>query len=116
MYAAKAVRYRWQALGAAWALCILGWIGVAAVPDKFTSSTRIYVDTESMLRPLMKGIAVDTNLLNEVDVMQRTLLSKPNLQRVAQIAELDTSIGDNPVKLDDLLGDLVQRIKLTSPA
>src|SRR4051794_26502761 len=116
MYAAKAVRYRWQALGTAWALCILGWIGVAAVPDKFTSATRIYLDTDSMLRPLMKGIAVDTNLLSEVDMMQRTLLSKPNLQRVARLAELDKSLGDDAMKLDDFLNSLAGRIKVTSPA
>ncbi len=82
-------RRRWYAVLVAWLFCLVGWAYVATLPNIFQAKTRIYVDTDSMLRPLMRGIAVDPNVLSVVDVMQRTLLSRPNLQKVIHMADLD---------------------------
>ena len=43
-------RYRWHALGAAWAVCVVGWLAVYFTPDKYEASSRFYVDTSSALR------------------------------------------------------------------
>ena len=52
-------RRRWYAAGVAWVFCLVGWTYVLTLPDTYQATTRIYVDTESMLRPLMRGIAVE---------------------------------------------------------
>ena len=82
-------RRRWHAAGIAWVFCLAGWAYVLTLSNSYEATTRIYVDTESMLRPLMRGIAVDSNILTQVDMLQRTLLSRPNLQRVSHMADLD---------------------------
>src|SRR5258707_9896407 len=81
-------RRRWLALGIAWPVCLAGWLVVALLPSKYLATARIYVDTETLLSPLLKGIAVDVDMNQQVEVMQRTLLSRPNLQKVLRTTEL----------------------------
>ena len=88
-YARSLWRRRWYGIAVAWLFCLAGWTFVTFLPDMYQAKARIYVDTDSMLRPLMRGIAVDTNILSQVDLMQRTLLSRPNLQKVSHMADLD---------------------------
>ena len=58
------------------------------LPSKYLATARIYVDTETLLAPLLKGIAVDVDMNQQVEVMQRTLLSRPNLQKVLRSTDL----------------------------
>ncbi len=88
-YARSLWRRRWYGIAVAWLFCLAGWTFVTFLPDLYQAKARIYVDTDSMLRPLMRGIAVDTNILSQVDLMQRTLLSRPNLQKVSHMADMD---------------------------
>jgi protein tyrosine kinase modulator len=101
-------RRRWYAAGVAWVFCLVGWTYVLTLPDQYQATTRIYVDTESMLRPLMRGIAVDSNILTQVDLIQRTLLSRPNLQRVSHMADLDLA-ARTPAESEAAMNDLRQR-------
>ena len=112
-YARAIWRRRWYAALVAWLACIAGWITVAMLPNIYEARTRIYVDTDSMLRPLMRGIAADSNVVNMVDLMQRTLLSRPNLQKVVRMADLD--IGNaRSADSEDFLAQLKQKITITS--
>ena len=52
-------------------------------------SSRIYVDTDSLMGPLLKGIAVETDPTQQLAVMQGTLLSRPNLLKVARSVDAD---------------------------
>jgi polysaccharide chain length determinant protein (PEP-CTERM system associated) len=81
-------RYRWPAVVAAWIVALAGWVAVQVLPDKYQSSTRVYVDTESLLRPLLTGIAVDRDVMTQVGMMQTVMLSRPNLEKVAQKTDL----------------------------
>src|SRR3569832_83786 len=69
-------RYRWFIALVAWPLCIAGWIYVHSLPDQYQASARVYLDTQSMLRPLLRGLAVQSNAQSEVELMTRTLLSR----------------------------------------
>jgi len=106
-------RRRWYAALVAWLFCLIGWGYVATMPDVFEARARIYVDTDSMLRPLMRGIAVDSNLLSQVDLMQRTLLSRPNLQKVVHLADLDLK-SKSPAETDEIVDDLGHRVTVSS--
>jgi polysaccharide chain length determinant protein (PEP-CTERM system associated) len=114
-YALAMWRRRWYAAGVAWLVCVGGWAFVALMPNTYTAKTRIYVDADSMLRPLLRGIAVDTNVLNEVDIMQRTLLSRPNLQKVARLADLDLG-AKTLVDQETVITDLQRKLKISSQA
>src|SRR5579863_5580674 len=82
-------RRRWYAVIVAWLVCLAGWTFVMRLPNEYEAKARVYVDTDSVLRPLLNGIAIDSNILSQVDLMQRTLLSAPNLQKVSHAADLD---------------------------
>ena len=106
-------RYRWYAMMIAWVLAIAGWIGVAMIPDKFESSARIYVDTDSMLRHLLKGLAVQSDISQRLRLMTRTLLSRPNLEKVVRETDLDVYITSAEDR-ERLLQGLEKKILLSS--
>ena len=81
--------YRWWGLAAAW---ILGPIIAAIVyllPDRYESSARVYVDTQSILKPLMSGLAVQPNVDQQIGILSRTLISRPNVEKLIRMADLD---------------------------
>jgi polysaccharide chain length determinant protein (PEP-CTERM system associated) len=89
-------RYRWLALMVAWAVCIGGWLYVSQMPDQYRASARVHVDADSMLRPLLRGIAVDTNITQRVNLMTRTLLTRPNLEKVARMTDMHLEARTEP--------------------
>lgn len=91
-YAYALWKRRWIVLLVAWAVAIPGWLIVASMPSIYQSSSRIYVDTTSVLRPLLRGIAVQSNLQTQVQLMKQTLLSRPNLQEVARKTDYDLTV------------------------
>ncbi len=47
-------RYRWSALVIAWIVALLGWPLVFSLPDQFSAKAVVYIDTTSVLKPLLK--------------------------------------------------------------
>jgi protein tyrosine kinase modulator len=83
-YARALWRYRWQSMLIAWIVCILGWAAIMRVPDVYESSARVYVDTRTALRPMLEGIAVDQDVESDLFRVRQALLSRPQLQKVAE--------------------------------
>lgn len=105
-------RNRWYALGCAWLVCLIGWVVVYRLPDQYEASARVFVDTQSILRPLLQGLTVGVNPDAQIGLMTRTLLSRPNLEKIARNADLDIRAQDTE-GMDVLTTDLQKRIKLT---
>lgn len=110
---ASAWKYRWHALAVAWLLCVTGWTVISSLPNIYAAKARIYVDADSMLRPLLRGIAADPNIISEVDLMQRTLLSRPNLEKVTHMADLNLKARTR-VDQDELIASLQQGVIVTN--
>lgn len=72
-----------------WLICPIAWYVISQLPDQYESEARVYVDTQSLLRPLMKGLMVETNPQIQIQLMVKTLLSRPNLERIARMNDLD---------------------------
>lgn len=85
-------RHKWLGVAAAWLVCTAGWIGVALIPTKYESSARVYLNADPLLTPLLKGLAADTDPTRQLDFMQRTLLSRPNLEQLVRLTDLDMGI------------------------
>ncbi len=85
----SAWRFRWAAIISAWIIALIGWGLVFIIPDKYHSDAKVYVDTESVLRPLLQGLAVQTDLQQRLRLMSRTLLNNENLEKVMREADLD---------------------------
>ena len=103
--------HRWYAIGAAWVIAVAGWVTVAILPDRYEASARVYVDTQSILKPLLSGLAVQPNLDQKIAMMSRTLLSRPNVERVVRMADLDINAKTTEDK-DFLIDDLISKIEI----
>ena len=98
---------RWIGLGVAWLAAIVGVIFVFRLPDKYEASARVYVDTQSLLQPLMAGMAMTPDAGQQVSILSRLLLSRPNLEKIIRKSDLDTSAGRNAADLvDEAAGSL----------
>lgn len=102
---------RWLVVGLAWLVSIVGWTVVSMIPDRYTASARIYVDTQSLLNPLMKGLAVSTNVQEQIEVMRRTLLTRPNLLQLMRMTDMDLTV-DSPEEQEAKLQSLQTRLQL----
>jgi len=83
-------RQKWFAVAVVWLVCSVGWIGVAFLPTKYESSTRVYLNADPLLTPLLRGLAADTDPTRHLDFLERTLLSRSNLEELVRLANLDT--------------------------
>ncbi len=109
--AAGVWRRRWWVLVVAWGVCGAGWSVVASMPDRYNSSARIYVDMDTMLGPLMQGIAVNVNLFQQIDIMRRTLLSRPNIEKIILMTDLDLKLKNEEDK-EALIDAMSAKIKV----
>ena len=96
-----------------WLICPIGWFSVSQLPDQYTSDAKVYVDTQTLLKPLLEGLAVRNDPEQQINVMVRTLTSRPNLERVARMTDLDLT-AQTDQDLQNILTALEQSIKVKS--
>lgn len=86
-------RYRWSALYVTWLVALVGWLYVFMLPDQYSAKAVVYIDTTSVITPLLKGLAPETDTQNELAVMSRVLLGRENLLTVIRETDLDLEIN-----------------------
>jgi polysaccharide chain length determinant protein (PEP-CTERM system associated) len=104
-------RHRWVGLGVAWLVAIVGSVTVLSVPDKYEATARVFVDTQSILKPLMSGLAVQPNVDQQVAMLSRTLISRPNVEKLIRMADLDLGSGDKKAQ-ESLIDHLTQSLEI----
>ena len=106
-------RYRWYALLVVWLVSLAGWAWVYTLPDEYESNARIFVNTQSILKPLLRGLSVDTNVYSRMSAMTRTLLSRPNLENVARETDMDLR-AQTPEAMGALVAQLQRKVTISS--
>lgn len=104
-------RYRWWGLALAWVVGVVGGVVVYTMPDKYESRARIYVDTDSVLRPLMSGLAIQPNVGQQVSMLSRTLISRPNVEKLITMADLDLGVR-SPEQRERLIAELMSGLRI----
>ncbi|MEY8213852.1 MAG: chain length determinant family protein, partial [Colwellia sp.] len=94
---------------ATWLICPAGWFMVAQLDNVYESKARIYADTQSILAPLLKGLTVETNPDIQIRLMIKTLLSRPNLERITRMTDLDIR-ANNPGQYERIIAGLKNNI------
>lgn len=84
-------RRRWLALGVAWGVCLLGWIVVSLIPNKYESQARIFVQMQSLLTDKIGVTPVERQ--RAVDSVKRTLTSTVNLEKVVRGTDLANTVS-----------------------
>ncbi|MEQ8264489.1 XrtA system polysaccharide chain length determinant [Pseudohaliea sp.] len=111
-YALGVWRHRWAALLFAWVIALAGWAYVWQMPESYKATARLYVDSNSVLRPLMRGLAITPNIDQRIAMMSRTLLSRPNLEKLARMTDLDLAVTTDTQK-EALISRLEDSISLS---
>jgi polysaccharide biosynthesis transport protein len=82
---------RWLALAVAWGVCLLGWLVVALIPNKYESKAQIQVRTQSMLSD-QAGFDPQSQRRN-IQQLAQTLTSSANLAKVVRGTDLGATIA-----------------------
>eukprot|EP01032_Pedospumella_encystans_P024587 gene24587-27804_t len=105
-------KYRWYAVAISWVVAVVGWAVVYRMPDDYQASARVYVDTQSILRPLLSGMTSVPNVEQQVQFMRRTLISRPNVEKVMRSVDLDIKTK-SVQEHEKLVDELTAQIKVT---
>jgi len=106
-------RYRWWANGIAWMIFVVGWLFVCSLPDIYRASTRVFVDTNGLLKPLMRGLTVTSNDVEAVQLLSNAMLSRPSLEQVARSTDL-ASRARSSQDLEAAVTQLQRKVIVTS--
>src|SRR5574343_1654180 len=105
-------RYRRLGMLVAWVVGAIVAGAILRIPDKYEASARIFVDTQSILKPLMAGLAVQPNVDQQIMMLSRTLISRPNVEKVIRMADLDLNIKGK-AEQEALIDALTQSLKIS---
>lgn len=105
-------RRRWVGVGVAWLVGVIAAGVVLRMPDMYEATARVHVDTQSVLRPLLSGLAVQPNLDQQVNLMSRTLISRPNVERLIRMTDMDLKVT-TPADREAMIESLQRTLKIT---
>lgn len=103
-------RRRWVGLIVAWIVGALGAGMLWRVQDRYEATARVFVDTKSVLKPLMHDLAIDPDLDQTIALLAKTLITRPNIELLMRKAKLDAL---PPEERDRTLETLLLDIKLS---
>lgn len=107
-------RHRALAFGVALSVALLSAALITIRPDRYEARARVYVDTQTVLKPLMAGLTFQPDVDQQVRILARTLISRPNVERLVAMPELQLSSGAG--EREQLVTYLMEQIKLDSAA
>ncbi len=104
-------RHRRAALATAWVVGVMGATAVWFVPERHEATAKLYVDTQSVLKPLMSGLAFQQDQADQVRMLAKTLISRPNIETLVADKALRFDTQD-PAKTEALIEALAHKIQL----
>lgn len=104
-------KHRHLGMIVAWVVGAIAAGVILRIPNQYEASARIYVDTQSILRPLMSGLAVQPNIEQQIMMLSRTLISRPNLEKLIRMADLDLDVK-NKTQQEALIDSLADTLKI----
>lgn len=97
--------YRWSALVITCVVALIGWLGVYALPNQYTAHAVMHVDTKSIMKPLLQGLAVESDVNAGLGIVARVILSRKNLEEVVRQTDLDLQ-ANTPAAMDRIVDEL----------
>jgi len=101
--------HRWKMMFIAWLVSLIGWGVIFVMPDQYESKAKIYIDTQSLLKPLLKGLAVDVDVNQQINLMVKTLLTRNNVEKIIRLSDADLNTNTDR-DYEELIKDLQKDI------
>jgi polysaccharide chain length determinant protein (PEP-CTERM system associated) len=108
-------RRRWVGVIVAWVVGLIAAAVILRMPDQYEATARVHVDTQSVLRPLLAGLALQPNLDQQVVLVSRTLISRPNVERLIRMTDMDLKVK-TPADRDEMIDVLTRKLKIDGAA
>ncbi|HEY8857312.1 MAG TPA: XrtA system polysaccharide chain length determinant [Rugosibacter sp.] len=105
--------HRWLGVAVAWVVGLVSGTAIFVTPDQYEASARIYVDTDSVLKPLLAGLVIQGNTEQKIAILSRTLISRPNVEKLIRMADLDLSLKSAKDK-ESLIDHVIDTLKIKS--
>ena len=106
-------KYRRLGVVVAWLVAAGAATTVLLMPDRYEASARVYVDTQSILRPLMAGLAVQPNIEQQVNMLSRTLINRPTVEKLIRMADLDLG-AQSKAQQENLISQVTNSLSIRS--
>jgi polysaccharide chain length determinant protein (PEP-CTERM system associated) len=102
---------RWIAVSVAWLVAIITMPAVMLVPNRYEASARVFVDTQTVLKPLMEGLTYQPDIDQQVKMLARIVVSRPNIEQL--LARPDIGVSTLPEsERERYLNRLMDQIKV----
>ncbi len=103
--------HRWPALFTAWVVGGVASVGIMFIPDKYEATARLFVNTDSILKPLMAGMTVEPDIGQRIAMLSRVLISRPNVEKLVHAVGLDSD-AKSPEELERLVDTVAKSLVL----
>lgn len=110
-YLSSILLYRWYGVGVAWLICLAGWTVVAAMPDQYRAEAKVYIDTDNLMDPLLRGLTISIDPAQEIAIMLRTLITRPTLEQVIHLTDPNANSLD-PAQMEERVLNLQTKISI----
>jgi polysaccharide chain length determinant protein (PEP-CTERM system associated) len=104
-------QFRWLGLLTAWIVGAVGVVAILLYADRYEASARIFVNTASILRPLMSGLTVTQNEDVQIAMLSRVVITRPNVEKLVQLAGMDAE-AKNKDGYDRLVDKVSNNLKI----
>ncbi len=113
-------RRRWAVAATIWATALAGWFALWLMPDKYASRAQVYVQTETVLDPVMNGVTARPDYERRVEVMKLQLLTRPNVEEIIYRSGLDKEITarsprERRAQMEKLIDWVSGEVTISSP-
>lgn len=104
---------RWMIAAITWPLAIVLGVVISILPERYEAGARIYVDTQTVLKPLMAGLAYQPDIEQQVRMLARTVITRPNIEHLVDSPELGLASADPKIR-EKQVSRLLTQIKFAA--
>ncbi len=112
LFARGVWRHRWLAISVMWAVGVIGVVSTMFWPERFEAQAKIYVDTQTVLKPLLVGVAFQPDIDQQVKMLGKTLVSRPNVERIANDPNIGLILEGQSSATEKTLDHLMKTLKV----
>lgn len=105
-------RRRWAGLAVAWLVALVAGVALWRTPDRYEAMARVYVDTQTVLKPLMAGLTVQPNIDEQIGMLARTIIARPNIEKIMHDQNMDIA-ATSQIQRDRMVDDLMRRTRFS---
>jgi polysaccharide chain length determinant protein (PEP-CTERM system associated) len=106
-------RFHRLAMIVMWVVALLTWVVVFMLPDLYEAKARVFVDTRTALKPVLQGLAIDQDVNAQINYVRQSLLSTPQLEKVAETNGILNSSITSPQARLKIIDKIRSRVTLT---